>query len=91
LKGERGCGAALVEQTAENRSGRFAMEAERQRRARRRFRVDNVNKAERELFELLDVCGRMHRSLDKLVHGRAKQRRINDLTLFIGVHYTITA
>jgi hypothetical protein len=28
----------------------------------------------------------MHRSLDKLVNGRAKQRRINDPTLFIGVH-----
>jgi hypothetical protein len=67
------------------------MEAERQRRARRRFGVDNVDKAERELFELTDVGSRMNRSLDKLIDGRAKQRRINDPTLFIGFHYAITA
>lgn len=87
LKGKRGRSAALVEKTRENRGRRFRMEAERQRRAGHRFSIDNVDEPERELFELPEVGRRMHRSLDKLIDDRSKQRRVDRPTLFpIGAH-----
>jgi len=87
LKGESRRGAALLKKTVENRGGRFGMKAKRQRRAGRRFGVDNVDKAECKFFELPNVSGRMYRSLDKLIDDGAKHQRVDDPTLFlIGAH-----
>lgn len=87
LKSKRGRSAAPVKKTRENRGGRFGMEAERQRRAGHCFSIDNVDEPKRELFELPDVGHRMHRSRDKLIDDRSKQRRVDHPTLFsIGAH-----
>ena len=87
LKGKRGRSAALVKKARENRGRRFGMEAERQRHAGHCVGIDNVDEPERELFKLPDVGHGMHRSLDKLIDDRSKQRSVDHTTLFpIGAH-----
>ncbi|MBI5011263.1 MAG: hypothetical protein HZC06_00055 [Methylocystis sp.] len=63
------------------------MKAKRHRHAGDCFCIDNVDEPKRELFELPEVGRRMHRSLDKLIDDRSKQRRVDRPTLFpIGAH-----